>query len=105
LRYTDKVTFIKQGDSHYDPDLGENVSTEPIEVNRWCHVVTPTMAKSALVFGNLQESDLIIHLKQPYKDTYDYCLVSDGKYFFVTQKTVGRRQIILVRGNDDANRN
>lgn len=103
MKYTDKVTFITETEQHYDPDLGEEVGGDLVKETILAHVSSPSMQKSALVFGDLKTTDLLIHLKQPYDGTFNYCLIngSDEKFFFVTQKQVGRRRIIAVRGDSN----
>ncbi|MSD84463.1 hypothetical protein GKC32_10755 (plasmid) [Lactobacillus curvatus] len=101
MRYDKQVTFVKALGTHYDPDLGEEVNDGTRLDKRLAHVVTPTMSKSKLVFGDLRSNQVVLHLKQPYKNTYDYCLINGVRYFFVTQKQVGRRQIILLEGDSD----
>lgn len=101
MRYDKQVTFVKALGSHYDPDLGEEVNDGTRLDKRLAHVVTPTMSKSKLVFGDLKSDQVVLHLKQPYKSTYDHCLIDGVRYFFVTQKQVGRRQIILLEGDSD----
>lgn len=99
MRYTDTVIFISKGNKHYDPGVGKIVGGESIQTKRRCHVSSPSLNKSALVFGDLKTSDILIHLKRRYTDTYDYCLINGRKYFFVRESIVNRRQVIVVRGN------
>ena len=101
MKYIDTVTFVRQPEQHYDHDLGKEVGSTPVEDKMLAHVSSPSIERSSLVFGDLKTTDLIIHLKQPKKGPFDYCLIngSDKKFFFITQKKVGRRQIIAVRGD------
>lgn len=99
MRYTDTVIFISKGNKHYDPGVGKIVGGESIQTKRRCHVSSPSLNKSALVFGDLKTSDILIHLKRRYTDTYDYCLINGRKYFFVRESIVNRRQVIVVRGS------
>ncbi|WP_025087465.1 hypothetical protein [Ligilactobacillus apodemi] len=99
MRYTDTVIFVVKANKHYDPDAGKIVGGELMKTKRRCHVSSPSLSKSVLVFGDLKTSDILIHLKRRYTDTYDYCLVNDRKYFFVRENIVNRRQVIVVRGD------
>jgi hypothetical protein len=101
MRYTDTITFVKKIASHYDPDTGQDVDGGTQKTTMFCHVVQPSMAKSALIIGDLKTTDLVIHLKQPVTATFDYCLVNNSKYTFELSKTVGRRQILTLRGDSN----
>ena len=99
MRYTDTIVFVKSGQKHYDPDLGEMVATEPTTIQRDCRITSPSFEKSALVFGDLRTNNIIVHMKRIYKDTYDYCLVGKRKYFFVTEKLINNQQVIVLKGD------
>lgn len=99
MRYTDTIIFVKGGRKHYDPDLGETVTTEPTTIQRDCRITSLSFEKSALVFGDLKTNNIIVHMKKIYKDTYDYCLIGKRKYFFVTEKTINNRQVIILKGD------
>lgn len=99
MRYTDTIVFVKSGQKHYDPDLGEMVATEPTTIQRDCRITSPSFEKSALVFGDLKTNNIIVHMKRIYKNTYDYCLIGKRKYFFVTEKLTNNRQVIVLKGD------
>lgn len=65
MKYIDTVTFIRQTEQRYDPDLGKEVASPPVEDKMLAHVSSPSIERSSLVFGDLKTTDLIIHLKQP----------------------------------------
>ncbi|QYH53692.1 hypothetical protein [Liquorilactobacillus nagelii] len=100
MRYLDTITFVKKTASHYDPDLGQDVEGESKETSVLCHVVTPSMTKSALVIGDLKTTDVIVHLKQPFLDTFDYALINNTRYTLELSKTVNRRQILTLKGGN-----
>lgn len=99
MRYTNTIVFVRDGQKRYDPDLGETVATEPTTIQRDCRITSPSFEKSALVFGDLRTNNIIVHMKRIYKDTYDYCLIGKRKYFFVTEKLINNRQVIVLKGD------
>ena len=75
------------------------MTTEPTTIQRDCRITSLSFEKSALVFGDLKTNNIIVHMKKIYKDTYDYCLIGKRKYFFVTEKTINNRQVIVLKGD------
>lgn len=106
MKYTDQVTFVKEAENHYDPDLGRDVHDEILEYKQVAHVVVPSIEKSTVVFGDIRTDVISVHLKQPFLNAYDFCLVTlpgrgTRKYFFVTEKRVGNHQVITMRGGEN----
>ncbi|GAK31008.1 hypothetical protein WOSG25_061380 [Weissella oryzae SG25] len=106
MKYTDQVIFVNESGNHYDPDLGRNVHNKILEYKQVAHVVVPSIEKSTVVFGDIRTDVISLHLKQPFLNTYDFCLVAlpgreIRKYFFVTEKRVGNRQVITMRGGEN----
>lgn len=102
MRYTDKLIFVKLGASdHYDPVKGEYVSAEPTEFEQLGKITRPTKERKDILFGDQKINQIIVHMKQPMTDSYDYMLFEGKKYFFVSQSTVSSRQIVYMRGDDN----
>lgn len=102
MKYKDKLTFVKLGASdHYDPIKGEYVTDEVTEQDCLAKATRPTKERKDILFGNQKVNQIIAHMKRPILSDYDYVLFENKKYFFVSQSTVGSRQIIYLRGDDN----
>lgn len=103
MQYRDVVTFVRKvdGAGGYDPDTGEEISSEPDKQSCLAHVVTPSDTKSVMVYGDLKTNNIIVHLKQPYHADFDYVEFKDNKYYLVTDKSVNSRQILTLQGQNN----
>lgn len=101
MRFADKVTFVKKVKSHYDFDEGEEVDDGEVDTDRMAKVTTPVKENRDEIMGSQKTDQIIIHLKNRYKDSYDFLKWKDHSYFFVNQTVVGNRQIIYMRGDSN----
>lgn len=101
MRFNDEVIFVKKVKSHYDFDEGQEVDDGEIETVRKAKVTTPTKENDNEVMGSKKTDQIIIHLKNKYKNSYDFLKWKDHSYFFVNQIVVGNRQIIYMRGDSN----
>lgn len=101
MRYLDTVTFVYKSKNEYDPTVGAEKVGEIKQTKRLAHIVTPSIKQSSLLVGDSKATDLVIHLKQPFTEKYTYILLLGKKYYFVNQKKIGRRQIIMVSGENN----
>lgn len=100
MRFTEEVVFVKKKDSHYDPEIGKTVAGEIVQNRLITKVTTPTKQQKGQLFGDKQTAKIVVHLKQPYKDDYDYLLYRGKSYFFVNESIVGNRQVIYMNGGE-----
>ncbi|HEP1431135.1 hypothetical protein [Streptococcus pyogenes] len=80
MRYADRISFVTNQDERYDPDLGEYTTGETTQKVLPCFVMDLGMAKSVQIFGDYQKTRKVVYLRQPYTDTFDYCLYRGKKY-------------------------
>ncbi|HEP1280438.1 TPA: hypothetical protein ACJ7D8_000508 [Streptococcus pyogenes] len=80
MRYADRINFVTNQDERYDPDLGEYTTGETTQKVLPCFVMDLGMAKSVQIFGDYQKTRKVVYLRQPYTDTFDYCLYRGKKY-------------------------
>jgi len=100
MRYTDAITFVRQPQNHYDPELGEDVSDPAVKVERYARITKPVKDRNEQLISNQKVNQKVVHMKQPFLDAYDYALIDNKKFFFLNQTITGSRQIIYMRGDE-----
>src|SRR5690625_6725640 len=77
MRYSQRITFVKEKDAEYDPETGEY--TEPIieKTELPCHLSGLSIERSKELFGELDTNVIVARLQQPYGDDFDYVIIDD----------------------------
>ncbi len=62
MRYDTKVQFLKgEGEKVYDPDEGKYITTEPVTIDKPCHVHDLSTEKVVQIYGKSDVSAVSIH--------------------------------------------
>lgn len=85
MRYTDKIVFVIEK-GKYDPLQGKRVKSQQSSAPFLCKVTQPSLQVATELFGQVDTTNIFVHLKRPHLAEFDYCVVNDRKYFLVSNK-------------------
>lgn len=97
MRFNDRITFVKETDSYYDPVKGEFVEGEPILTTKPCNVSTLGTNRTNELFGQIDKAVTVARLQRPYKDQIDYVLIDEQKYRILRQSDY-RKGVFYLEG-------
>lgn len=80
MRFNDRITFVKKGESYYDPEKGEYVETDPIKTKLPCNLSTLGTDRTNELFGQMDKVITVARLQRPYNDEFDHALINNQKY-------------------------
>lgn len=85
MRYDKKILIYPLGESHYDPKLGRNVSTNSTPITKYAHIsdIGDTETKLGLVdlkLGGIYFKYKVVRLKNALNVKIDYILYDNKKY-------------------------
>lgn len=80
MRFDKRITFVKETDSYYDPNLGEYVQGVPAKTVRPCKISTLGTQRTQELFGDIKRQIQVVILQKPYDADFDYVLLANEKY-------------------------
>ncbi|MEN2467946.1 hypothetical protein [Ornithinibacillus sp. JPR2-1] len=80
MRFADRITFVKEVDSYYDPVKGEYVEGEPIKTTVPCKLSALGTERTIQLFGELDKKLTVARLQQPYHGHVDYVEIKEISY-------------------------
>ena len=80
MRYDTPVYFQKITSGEYDPDTGNYGDDTVAEVARYASVMDTSRETMRLVYGEIRQGSLTIHLQNHYDDLFDRIRVGDRLY-------------------------
>ena len=97
MRYDTLIYFQTVLPGEYNPNTG-NYSDETItEENRYASVSSTGIEMLKLVYGDLQEESLTIHLQNPYEKNYDHIRIADKIYNVDYVRNLRTKQSLIVK--------
>lgn len=101
MRFADRITFVRDADSYYDPTLGQWVEGEVVKDVQPCQFSPLGTERTVQLFGNLDKVVTVARLQRPYKKKFEHVLINEEK--FLVQKQSNYRKGVLyleeVAGN------
>lgn len=103
MRFSDRITFVNQEESYFDPSIGDYVESEKIEVTKACKISPMGIERQKLVFGELNKNVIVVRLQHPYSATFDTVEV-DGNNYKVMRESNYRKGALFLEGDNFANK-
>jgi hypothetical protein len=97
MRFNDRITFVKEIESYYDPVKGEYVEGEPVLTTKPCNVSTLGINRTNELFGQIDKAVTVARLQRPYTDPFDYVLIDNQKYNVMRQSDY-RKCVFYLEG-------
>lgn len=77
MRFDNRITFVNETDSYYDPIKGEYVDGELIKTKLPCKVTTLGVDRTQELFGELDKLITVARLQRPYNGKIDYVFLNE----------------------------
>lgn len=103
MRFSDRITFVNQDESYFDPSIGGYVESEKIEVTKPCKVSPMGIERQSLVFGVTNKNVVVVRLQHPYLDKFDTVEVK-GNNYKVMRESNYRKGALFLEGDNFANK-
>lgn len=87
MRFNKRVTFVTDGESRYDPEIGDYVEGEKDYDTVPCNISTLRVDREKELFGEIDTSVKVVRLLRPYTKDYNYIEID------------GRRQRVKTRSD------
>src|SRR5699024_1922553 len=78
MRFNKRITFVTDGESYYDPNVGDWVEGEKEYDTVPCNISTLKVDRTKQLFGEIDTNIQVVRLQRPYNDEFDY-IELDGK--------------------------
>lgn len=79
MRFADRVTFFVEKGKKYNPYTGEYDEGKVIEKTLPCHISGMKIDRKKEVFGSINKNVVVIRLKKPYLESFDYAKLKSTK--------------------------
>ena len=97
MRYDTKVYFQKAIPGEYNPLTGNYSEDTVTEELKYAAVSSTGIEMLKLVYGNIKEESLTIHLQNSYKKEYDRIRIADKIYRVDYVRNLRTKQILIVK--------
>ncbi|WP_079708620.1 hypothetical protein [Paraliobacillus ryukyuensis] len=100
MRFNDRITFIKLGESYYDPDQGRYVESNPVNTIKPCDISSVGIERSKELFGEIDTNVIVVRLQHPYTDSFDQIEINNTPYQMQRQSNY-RKGVFYLRGGNN----
>lgn len=80
MRYDKTVYFVTEGEKIYGPETGDYKDVQPVLVEKDAAVMDTQTETMRLVYGEIRQGSLTIHLQNHYDAPFDYIQYGGKKY-------------------------
>lgn len=80
MRYSDRVTFIRNTESYYDPDLSRYVEGQPEKTTVPCNLSYLGIDRQRELFGRVDRTTTVVRLMRPYNLPFEYAEIEGRRY-------------------------
>ena len=80
MRYADRVTFYRESEGRYDPELSQYVEGRSDFDTLPCNVSNLGIDRRKELFGRVDRSMIVVRLQRSYDREWDYAEVNGRRY-------------------------
>lgn len=103
MRFNDRLTFVNQDESYFDPVIGDYVESEKATITKPCKLSPMGIERQQLVFGETNKNVLVARLQHPYRDTFDTVEVKGNAYKVMRQSNY-HKGVLFLEGDNFENK-
>lgn len=96
MRYDKVIYFRKEGAKTYDPETGNSKRADPVDEMRMAAVSSTDIRTQNLIYGDLKQGSITLHLLVPYNKHFDYIVYQGKKYRVDNAVTLRTKQAFVV---------
>lgn len=101
MRFADRIIFVRDADSYYDPALGQWVDGEVVKDVQPCHLSALGTERTVQLFGNLDKGVTVARLQRPYKKEFQHVLIDEAKFLVQKQSNYKKGVLYLEEAVSD----
>jgi len=100
MRFDDRITFVQDVESYYDPIQGEYVEGEKVLTTKPCNLSYLGINRENELFGRTDRVTMVARLQRPYQKRVDYVYLNDDetKKFNVMRRSDYRKGVFYLEG-------
>lgn len=95
MRFNKRITFVVDGESHYDPEIGDYVEGDKSYDTVPCNISTLKVDREKELFGEIDTSIKVVRLQRPYNKKFNYIEI-DGKRQKVKARSDYRKGVFYL---------
>lgn len=95
MRFADRITFVRDSDSYYDPSLGQWVDGEAVKDVQSCHLSALGTERTVQLFGNMDKVVTVARLQRPYGQKFQHVLIH-GQRFMVQKQSNYKKGVLYL---------
>jgi hypothetical protein len=88
MRFTTAIYFQRVTEGDYNANTGDYNADKVTEVKRYASVTNSKTDTIKLVYGDLKQGSLTIHLQQPYRETFNFIRIGEKRIKLICQGVV-----------------
>lgn len=96
MRYNDRIAFVKNGESSYDVTTGNYIEDAPAKTIIPASVMDSRTQTMMLVYGEIRQGSLTIHIQNIYSDPFDRIEFNGKKYRVDYRRRLGTKETYIV---------
>jgi hypothetical protein len=97
MRFNDRITFVSVTESKYNPEKGEYVESEPIQITIPCNLSRMGIERVNQLFGAIDKQILTARVQRPYNVKFDYAII-DGVRYEVKNQSNYKKGVLFLSG-------
>jgi len=102
MRFNKRITFVTDGESYYDPNVGDWVEGEKEYDTVPCNISTLKVDRTKQLFGEIDTNIQVVRLQRPYNDEFDY-IELDGKKQNIKHQSNYRKGVFYLESDNHEN--
>lgn len=95
MRFSHRITLVKETESRYDPEKGEYIEGTPIKTTLPCNLSKLSVERTNEFFGQIDKAVVVARLQRPFKGEIDYILI-DGQRFNLLRRSDYRKGVLYL---------
>jgi hypothetical protein len=96
MRFDTPVYFRTLTQGELDPETGNYLDSDSVEVERYASVTTSGAKTLQLVYGQLKQGSKVIRLQNHYNDKFDNIRIGDKEYGVDFSRRLPVRHVFVV---------
>ena len=97
MRFSDRISFVTEGETYYDPIQGGYIEGEPVVETVPCKLSALGVDRTNELFGQIDKKIIVARLQRPYTKKFDYIEINGQKYNLKRQSDY-RRGVFYLEG-------
>lgn len=97
MRFNKRITFVTDGESYYDPEIGDYVEGEKQRDTVPANINKTSAEQSKQLFGEIDTIMLVARTQRPYTKHFDYIEIDNKPYNLVRKSDVRKGVFYLER--------